>query len=90
MFESFEDLILLSRTLFLECGMSTLYSYKETYYMEIVFFVDEMRIRTPEQEKAIALEFAQRGSITEDVLAEYGKTLMEMNALELLRHYFPK
>ena len=85
MFESFEDLILLSRTLFLECGMSTLYSYKETYYMEIVFFVDEMRIRTPEQEKAIALEFGQRGRVTEDVLAEYGKALMEMNICHCLR-----
>ncbi len=88
MFDSFEHLLLLSRQLFLECGISNLYYYKEKYYLEIIFFVDEMSIKTPEEEKAVVLEYGERGRVTEDVLAEYGKRLMDTNALELLRHYF--
>lgn len=88
-FENFEDVILLAKKMFLECGVSNLYFYKDKYYLDILFFVDEMIVRTSSEEKAIALEYGENGKITGDVLEEHGKQIMETNALELLRHYFP-
>lgn len=88
-FADFNDLILLSKKLFLESGVSNLYHYKDHYYLELILFVEEMIERFPEDEKAIATEFGEPEKVTGDVLVEYGKMLMETNALELIRLYFP-
>ena len=86
---NFDDLILMAQKLYMECGVSNLYYYKDKYYLELIFFPEEMVTRTPDEERAIALEFGENGKVTGDVLNEYGKQLMETNALELIRHYFP-
>lgn len=88
-FADFNDLILLSKKLYLECGVSNLYYYKDHYYLELVLFPEEMMERYPEDERAIAHEFGDPEKITGDVLIEYGKLLMETNALEMIRLYFP-
>lgn len=88
-FKEFDDFIQLSKHLYMECGLSNLYYYNERYYAELIFFVDEMIIRTPEAEIAVAVEYGEKVKLTGDVLNEYGKKIMETNALELTRHYFP-
>lgn len=86
--ESFEQMILLSKSLYLESGMSTLYSYKNRYYLHLMFFVDEMVEKTSDEEIAIALEFGNKTTTTPEVLNEYAEKIMETNALELTRYHF--
>lgn len=87
-FENFEDLIGLSNILYLEQGLSNVYYYNDLYYLELVFFTEEMQVEKPERELAIALEFAKYTNVTNSILEEYGNRIMENNALELTRHYF--
>jgi len=86
--ESFEQLIALAKSLYLESGISTLYSYKNMYYLHITFFVEEMVEKTSDEEVAIALEFGNRTKTTPEVLNEYADKIMETNALELTRYHF--
>lgn len=86
--ESFEQLIALAKSLYLESGISTLYSYKNMYYLHITFFVEEMVEKTSDEEIAIALEFGNRTKTTPEVLNEYADKIMETNALELTRYHF--
>lgn len=47
-----------------------------------------MTERSADEEIALALEFAEKTTVTQGVLEEHGKILMEKNALELTRYYF--
>lgn len=87
-FEQFEDLIGLSKILFLENAISNVYFYKDHYYLEIVFFTEEMQGMNPDREIAMAMEYGKKTSVTSGVLEEHGKRIMEQTALELTRHYF--
>ena len=87
-FEKFEDLIGLSKLLYLENGLSNVYFYNEHYYLELVFFTDEVQVEKPGRELAMALEFAKYTNVTSSILEEYGNKIMEKSALELTRHYF--
>lgn len=84
----FEDMISLANMMYLDNAVSNLYFYKDTYFLQLIFFVEEMTETSVEDEIAIALEFAEETSITADVLGEYGKLIMEKSALELTRYYF--
>lgn len=86
--ESFEQMILLSKSLYLESGMSTLYSYNNRYYLHLSFFVEEMVEKTSDEEVAVALEFGNKTKTTPEVLNEYAEKIMETNALELTRYHF--
>lgn len=86
--DNFEQMIDLAQSLYLESGLSTLYSYANKYYLHIVFFVEEMNLRTSDEELAVALEYGMKSGVTEEVLSEYGAKLMEVNALELTRYHF--
>lgn len=87
-FQSFEDFLELSKRLFLESGMTTLYHHEGAYYLSIVFFLDEMLDSKLEDEIAIALEFAEESDIATEVLGEHGKVIMSEDALETARRYF--
>lgn len=87
-FEEFEDFIGLSRMLYLENGVSNVYFYKDHYYLELVFFTEEMPVEKPDRELALVLEFAKHTTVTSSILEEYGKRIMEKSALELTRYYF--
>lgn len=87
-FEDFEDFVEVSKRFYLESGLSTLYHYKEKYYLSIVFFLDEMTDTDLDKEIAIALEYAEESDIATEILGEYGKIIMKGNALETARHYF--
>ncbi|PWG00618.1 adaptor protein MecA [Levilactobacillus bambusae] len=85
---SFENMVQLSRILFLENGASSLYSYQNDYYLELIFFVAVASTDRIRAELAIAYEYADKTNVTEDVLKEHGKKVMADSALELIRHYF--
>ena len=84
----FEDMIELSKMMHLDNAISNLFLYKERYYLNLVFFINEMTERSAEEEIALALEFAEKTSVTQGILEEHGKMIMEKKALELTRHYF--
>ena len=87
-FNQFEDMIELSKMMHVDKARSNLFLYKESYYLNLVFFVNEMTERSADEEIALALEFAEKTTVTQGVLEEHGKILMEKNALELTRYYF--
>ncbi|API89115.1 adaptor protein MecA [Marinilactibacillus sp. 15R] len=87
-FRTFEQVIMMAQEFSLESGASTLYKYKDQYYLHVVFFVEEMVIRTMEEEIAHILEFGEKSRISSEVLDEYAEVIMDNSALELIRHYF--
>ncbi|ANK60075.1 adaptor protein MecA [Loigolactobacillus backii] len=84
----FEDMVQLAKILHLDGAVSNLYRYKDSFYLHLIFFVDETSESSVKDEIAIAMEYADRTTVTPDVLSEYGKRIMEKSALELTRYYF--
>ena len=87
-FNEFEDMVSLSKQLYLENATSKLYWYKNSYFLHLIFFTEETTERSVDDQIAVALEFAQRTPITPGILTEHGRVIMENNALELSRFYF--
>ncbi|SEK28511.1 adapter protein MecA 1/2 [Carnobacterium iners] len=87
-FNEFEDMISLSKQLYLESATSKLYWYKNSYFLYMIFFIEETTERSVEDQITVALEFTQRTPITQGILMEHGRVIMENNALELSRFYF--
>ncbi|GEK27981.1 adaptor protein MecA [Furfurilactobacillus siliginis] len=84
----FEDLVAIAKSLRLDGAVSNLYKYRDHYYLDLVFFTDQTTPETIKDDVAVALEYANKTSITSDVLAEHGDKVMDTSALELARHYF--
>lgn len=84
----FDDLISIANALHLSEVTSSLYHYKDTYYLELVFRVNETSPETIKDELAVAYEYAEKTQITADVLDEHGQKIMDRTALELTRRYF--
>lgn len=89
-FHNIEQVILMAQDFYMESGASNLYKYNNQYYLHLVFFVEEMKNKTSEEEIAYALEYGEQSRVSSDVLDEYADKLMETNALELVRHHFDK
>lgn len=91
-FESFEDVIMLSDKYDIGYKGTTLYQYKDYYY--IVFNQTQpdegLGLYTAEEERAIALEYGEKSSVSESVLAEHGNVVVENKALETIHYYFGK
>ncbi|MGX7393866.1 adaptor protein MecA [Carnobacterium mobile] len=87
-FNEFEDMISLSKRLYLDNAATSLYFYKNSYFLYLVFFTEETTERSVEEEISLALEFAEKTPITHGVLTEHGQLIMENSALELTRYYF--
>lgn len=87
-FTYFEQLIELARFFQIEAGFSSLYQFDKKYYLELSFLNDEFSLRTPQEEKAIVLEFGLESKLSPLVLMEHGKLIIEDVALETVRHYF--
>lgn len=88
--DDFENMVQIARLLHLENAVSNLYTYRDSYYLEIIFFVDQTTPETIKDELAIAYEYGNKATITSDVLNEHGKKVMDNSALELTRFYFSK
>ena len=87
-FNDSEAVIQLAMALRLESGFSTLYRYKDAYYLDLTLFPDNLREQNVEDIYTIAREYGNRTNVTAEVLAEYGQPIIHQTALELLRHYF--
>lgn len=87
-FDQFEDMVSLSKRLYLDNAASNLYLYKGDYFLHLVFFIEEMIERSVDEEVSLALEFAEKTPITHGILTEHGQLIMENSALELTRYYF--
>ncbi len=87
-FQTFDDFLELAKRMFLESGISSLYYYDKHYYLAVVYFIDEMTETNLDNEILKALEFAEESDIATEVLSEYGKLVIQDNALEVARHYF--
>ena len=87
-FSTFEQIIELARIFQIEAGFTNLYQYMDKYFLEMSFLNDEFSLRTPQEEKAIVLEFGLESKISADVLIEHGQVIIEDVALETIRHYF--
>lgn len=87
-FSTFEQIIELARIFQIEAGFTNLYQYMDKYFLEMSFLNDEFSLRTPQEEKAIVLEFGLESKISPDVLIEHGQVIIEDVALETIRHYF--
>jgi len=87
-FQTFDDFLELAKRMFLESGISSLYYYNKQYYLTVVYFIDEMTETNLDNEILKILEFAEESDIATEVLGEYGKLVMQDNALEVARHYF--
>lgn len=86
----FESMVQVARVLKLENAVTNLYRYRESYYLEVIFFVDSTTPETIKDDLAIAYEYGHKTEISPDVLNEHGKLVMEQSALELTRYYFNK
>jgi adapter protein MecA 1/2 len=87
-FQYFEQLIQLAGIFQTESGFTSLYQFNGKYYLELNFMNDEFSLRTPQEETALVMEFAEKTSISADVLSEHGKLLIQDVALETINHYF--
>jgi adapter protein MecA 1/2 len=84
-FESFEDIIALSKRLSaLNMGGGSLYSLKNRYYILM------NKLDAPYNEKAASLlsEYGNASILSPFMLAEYGKQIIEDKAVETILHFF--
>ena len=87
-FDSFEDVIALAQMFRPDGLASNLFKYRDKYYLELVFFVDQSSAGVIKDDIAVALEYATKTKVTSDLLLEHGEKIMSNAALETVRHYF--
>ena len=85
---SFEAMVQLASEVYLDSVTTNLYQMNDRYYLEVQFMDNDTTDIEVENALAYLREFANRTQVTSEVLAEYGKIIMEHDALELTRYYF--
>lgn len=85
---SFEAMVQLVSEVYLDSVTTNLYQMNDRYYLEVQFMDNDTTDIEVENALAYLMEFANRTQVTSEVLAEYGKIIMEHDALELTRYYF--
>ena len=85
---SFEAMVQLASEVYLDSVTTNLYQMNDRYYLEVQFMDNDTTDIKVENALAYLMEFANRTQVTSEVLAEYGKIIMEHDALELTRYYF--
>ncbi|MEB6063137.1 adaptor protein MecA [Enterococcus gallinarum] len=85
---SFEAMVQLASEVYLDSVTTNLYQMNDRYYLEVQFMDNDTTDIEVEKALAYLMEFANRTQVTSEVLAEYGKIIMEHDALELTRYYF--
>lgn len=85
---SFEAMVQLASEVYLDSVTTNLYQMNDRYYLEAQFMDNDTTDIEVENALAYLMEFANRTQVTSEVLAEYGKIIMEHDALELTRYYF--
>jgi adapter protein MecA 1/2 len=88
-FDDLESLISLSHRLNSENLESKLYHYENMYYLDVIFSAD---LTEDEQEDRLSLilEYGFETGLSNYVIQEYGKVILQEQALEAIRTYFSK
>ncbi|MGO2267179.1 adaptor protein MecA [Vagococcus salmoninarum] len=92
-FDSFEDVIQLSRIAKMNNVVSHLYQMKDDlsgYFLHVVFYLEDTTETQVNDDMALILEFGHLTTVAPEVLAEYGQLIMEQSALKQTQHYFKK
>ncbi|GCF94033.1 adapter protein MecA [Enterococcus florum] len=84
----FETLVELAGYSFLEDVWCDLYSYNDQYYLQVYFDTDNFGEESISDTIAKLLEYTEDTEVTPELLEEYGKLLMQKDAIEITRSYF--
>lgn len=87
-FADFEDFIQLAKSFNYDSTVSNLYSLDGIYYLELVFFADQMEPADVQDAMALVYEYGKKEQFESAVVKERGKCLMEHAAFELARYHF--
>lgn len=87
-FEDFEDFISLAKAFKYEGSITNLYNLDGKYYLELVFFGDQMSPSEIQDAMALVYEYGKKEKFESSVVKERGKCLMEHAAIELARYHF--
>lgn len=88
-FENFNDAVALSKDLRFFDGLSSLYKYKDMYYISFLFCTNDVNEYPIIYNIARVHEFGNlETTITMDILQDDGELIMKDVAIELLRYYF--
>ncbi|MDT2828787.1 MAG: adaptor protein MecA [Enterococcus viikkiensis] len=85
---SFEDMIELASYHFLDDAWCDLYLLNETYYVQVYFDPEIYGEYALANATAEILEYASASSVSTEMLEEYGKLLMQRDAIEITRAHF--
>lgn len=84
-FESIEEIIELSRRLIsMDIGGGNLYSHNNRYYL----YMNHLDHSKLEKTASISSEYGEASILSPYILAEYGKMIIENNAVETIHHFF--
>ncbi|MDF7627034.1 adaptor protein MecA [Leuconostocaceae bacterium ESL0723] len=84
----FEELIKVAKRFNQPVAETRLYQYKGTFYLSFDFVDGDFSEETQKDIEAVLNEFAQKSSISEDVLAEHGTVVFNDHALEQVAELF--
>lgn len=87
-FRDFEDVISLSRATGLENLLTKLYSYLGKYYLNVEFPENKYDESNIDNAVSILLEYGLESNLTGYMLAEYGKVIFDVPALQQVRKHF--
>ncbi len=87
-FKDFEDFVQASKVLRSEDVASSLFFFKDKYYLDLVFFVEQTSDSQIKDILSLAVEYGKRVNVSPDLLQERGKMIFKASAFELARYYF--
>ncbi len=84
----FEDLIELSNVINMTHATTNLYQYQSAYFLVVTFYLEDISKSQVKNDISKLYEFLMKTPVTKDILEEYGQSIIEDNALNLLSFYF--
>lgn len=84
----FEDLIELSNVINMSHATTNLYQYQSAYFLVVTFYLEDISKSQVKNDISKLYEFLMKTPVTKDILEEYGQSIIEDNALNLLSFYF--
>ncbi|WP_078556878.1 adaptor protein MecA [Bacillus alkalicellulosilyticus] len=89
-FEDLEDAISLSHSFFIEDFENGFYFYEGRYYLHVIFMDEQYNEDEQDNMLSHILEFGYESELTISRIKEYGKVIMENDAIKTIRENFPK
>ncbi|WP_017726936.1 adaptor protein MecA [Halalkalibacterium ligniniphilum] len=89
-FDDFEDMIALSHNFFVDDLDNELYHFEGKYFLHVVFSDESYNEDEQDDMLSQMLEYGFESDLTIYRVKEYGKTIMQGNALATIRKHFPQ